>query len=78
MAKGKKEIEETKKAEDKKILKQTDSILKEMAENKMVRHVKEKNEPVFDDILSNFHNSYAKQVVSRSVNEILKFAKNEL
>lgn len=72
-----KEDDLQKEIEDKKILNQTDKIIKNMANQKMNRHVKEKNEPVFDEILSSFNEKYANGVASKSVIEILKFVKNE-
>lgn len=45
-------------------------------DEKQKRHVKEKNEPVLDEIISNFSEDYAKLVVSKSMLEIIKEIKN--
>lgn len=55
-------------------LKQNQAIIEKVHNEKMKRHVKVKNEPVFDIFLNSFHNDYAKQVVSASALEIIKLS----
>lgn len=63
--------------EDLKVFKQTERGLKRLAQSKMKRHVKEPNEPVFEEILDDFRKDYASVVVMKSSNEILKSYVNE-
>lgn len=57
---------------DLKVFKQTERGLKKISQSKMKRHVKEPNEPVFEEILDDFRKDYASKVVMQSSNEIIK------
>ncbi len=60
----------------KKVEKLNAKFIKKSAEKKAQRHVKEENEPVLDDIIQNFQESYAKQVVGKSMTDIVNFLKD--
>ena len=78
MKKSKKEIEEEKRKKlDKKVTKQNQKLINEYSKTTAKRHVKEKNEPVFDKMIDKLQNDYAKQVVSNSSLEILKIVKTD-
>ena len=59
------------------VLKQNSVALKRLTKIKQKRHVKEENEPVFDEILDTFNQKYATGVAAASAMEILKMVKNE-
>lgn len=65
-------------AQNAKVLKQNDAIIKEVSQAKMKRHVKEENEPVLDEILDSFQLNYGKAVAAKSAMLILKYVKDEL
>ena len=72
--------EEEQEAVDKqniKTLKQNQKLIKQAYKVKANRHVKEKNEPVFDGFLEHFQTTYAKEVASRSALEILKLVQSD-
>lgn len=64
--------DEEKAKSDFRTLKQNKILIKKHAKKKAKRHVKVKNEPVFDKFLNSFHDDYGKIVVSGSSMEILK------
>lgn len=64
--------------QNEKVLRQNNAIIKEVSETRMKRHVKEKNEPVLDDILDGFQLNYGKNVAAKSAMLILKYVKDEL
>ena len=41
------------------------------------RHVKEENEPLLDNLIDSFNSKYAKEVVGKSMTELLKFLKDK-
>jgi hypothetical protein len=41
------------------------------------RHVKEENEPLLDDFIYSFHSKYAKDVVGKTMTELVKFLKDK-
>lgn len=53
-------------------------FVKNAIKQKEQRHVKEENEPVLDEIINDFQNSYAKKVVGKSMSDILKFLKDNV
>lgn len=55
-----------------KTVKQNQKLIDKLAKTKAKRHVKVKNEPIFDSMLNTLQNDYAKEVVSRSSIEMLK------
>lgn len=58
------------------VIKQTDKAIKKLAQTKAKRHVKEPTEPVFDKILEDFSFHYAKEVVTKTMTEVLKSVKD--
>ncbi len=76
--KTKKQLEEEERAKvNFKTLKQNQRIIEQVHKQKMQRHVKEKNEPVFDIFLDSFQNDYAKNVAAKSALEILKLVQSD-
>jgi len=67
------EIEKSLKKQEKLNGKFVDQAIKK----KQQRHVKEKNEPILDDLLENFRMDYAKTVVGDSMKAIAKFMKSK-
>jgi hypothetical protein len=53
-------------------------FVKNAIKQKEQRHVKEENEPVLDEIMSEFQSNYAKKVVGKSMTDILKFLKENV
>jgi hypothetical protein len=53
-------------------------FIKNTIKEKEQRHVKEKNEPVLDEIVAEFQSNYAKKVVGKSMTDILKFLKDNV
>jgi hypothetical protein len=60
-----------------KVEKLNNEFVKSATKKKQERHVKEKNEPLLDDFLDNFRNSYADDVVGTSMKEIVNFIKKK-
>jgi hypothetical protein len=42
-----------------------------------IRHVKEENEPLLDDFIDSFNSRYAKDVVGKTMTELVKFLKDK-
>ena len=59
--------------QDKKILKQNETILNTFISEKQKRHVKEPQERVFKNINNDFISNYGKIVVANTTKEIMKF-----
>jgi hypothetical protein len=68
----KKEEAQAKEKQDKKILRQTDKIIRDFSEQQAQRHVKEPTEAIFKQIHEKFTLDYGKKVVVNINEEILK------
>ena len=55
-----------------------DKFVQNSIKKKEQRHVKEENEPLLDDFLQNFRESYAKKVVGDSMKEVVKEIKKNV
>lgn len=71
-----KEISAEEKMNDK-TLSQNEKLIQKYSKTKAQRHVKVKNEPVFDKMIDSLHEDYAKTVVSNSALEILKLVQSD-
>ena len=68
---GRPEITEQDKTYNK-VLKQNYNYLRRLSRQKAKRHVKEKNEPVLEDLMNEFRDDYGNTVVMVSSEEIMQ------